>query len=142
LNAGPQANLRTIISRARDDLETARQFLEEGKFRSASIHAYSAVFHGMKALLELEGISVSKHGRVMGEVNRQFVKSGRLERDTSKKLERLFFHRQIGSYSYTEDVSGAEARVDLEDAARLLLEFEAILRQQTQDEFFRAKNSE
>lgn len=134
--------LRIIITRARDALKLARQCLETESFQFASIHAYTAAFHGMKALLELENVAVSKHGRVIGEINRLFIKTGRFEKETSRVIDRLFRHRQIGSYDYDREISAEEAKLDVEDAARLLREFENVLRQQTQDEFFRAPDAE
>ena len=137
-----QEYLRTIIQRSRRSLKLAHRCLEMDDFQSASINAYSAAFHGMKALLELENVAASKHGRVIGEINRLFVKTGRFEKETSRIIDRLFRHRQIGSYDYEREISAEEAKLDVEDADCLLREFENLLRQQTQDGFFRASNAE
>lgn len=134
--------LRQMISLARDSEEMARQCLESGKFRFASVHAYYSVFHGMKALLEFSEVDASSHGRVIGEFNRLFVKNGTFPLSTSKILDRLFAHRQTGSYSYNLEISEGEAKQDVADAVQLLRQFEAFLFQQTQDDFFGSKQSE
>src|SRR4030042_5404989 len=118
-----------MMARAWEFQDMARQALEHKKFYFASINAYAAAFHGMKALLETKEISVSKHGRVIGEVNRLFVKTGRLHPSTTKLLDRLFAHRQKGYYSYVEEILEEDAKRDVEDAEKLLHDFEAVLKE-------------
>jgi uncharacterized protein (UPF0332 family) len=125
-----QELIEKMMSRAWEFQDMARQALEQKKFYFASINAYAAAFHGMKALLETKEISVSKHGRVIGEVNRLFVKTGKLHPSTTKLLDRLFAHRQKGYYSYVEEILEEDASRDVEDAEKLLHEFETILSDQ------------
>lgn len=118
-----------MMARAWESPEMATEALNKGKYHFAAINAYAAVFHAMKALLETREVSVSKPGRVIGEINRWFVKTGRLSPSTHRILDRLFSHRQTGYYSYMEEITEAEAKQDVEEGEKLLREFEALLKQ-------------
>jgi uncharacterized protein len=127
MNAAQKELIPLMLKEAHQSLEAAHDLLATEKYRQASVLAYAAVFHGMKALLETEDISASKHGRVMGEVNRRFIHAGRIDPAASDLIERLFNHRQKGFYGYTDQITEDMARQDVADAEKLLAEIERLL---------------
>jgi len=128
VNAAQKELIPMMLKEAHDCLETAQQNFASGKHRAASIMAYAAVFHGMKALLETEDFAASKHGRVIGEFNRRFVHTGRIDPTASELIKRLFADRQHGFYSYDVQITEDMARQDVADAEKLLVEIERLLR--------------
>lgn len=97
---------------ARRTLEDGRLLLSQGSARSALNRAYYSAFYAARALLATRKLDSAKHSGVMSLFDREFVKTGLVERVHSKALHDLFDSRQEGDYADLREVR----RDDAEDA--------------------------
>ena len=71
---------QTLISyrleRTRESLDAAQLLLNNGMLTSSMNRIYYAMFYAVQALLVLHDASFSKHGKVKGYFNREFIKKG------------------------------------------------------------------
>ena len=86
----------------------------------AASRAYYGCFYVAEALLSDEGASASTHAGVIGEYGRLFAKTGRLDRQFHRLLNRSFRARQTADYDLDFDVNDADVR-------KMIVEGEAFL---------------
>lgn len=97
--------------RARECLDDAKLLLENKGLHSAVNRIYYALFYQVSALLLTKGLSFSKHSGVLAAFNREFVKTGKIDKELGKFYNRMFEHRRTGDYGELvefeeEDVKG------------------------------------
>ena len=84
--------------RARECLDDAKLLLENKRLHSAVNRIYYALFYQVSALLLAKGLSFSKHSGVLAAFNREFVKTGKIDKELGKFYNRMFEHRRTGDY--------------------------------------------
>ena len=114
------AKLTGMMQKVRAKVRAANVLLESGSWSDAGSRAYYAVFHAISAALLSIGESYSSHAQVIGMFNKRFVHTGQLPREFTAILTRLFEDRQSGDYDVTIELTEAEAREDVADAARIV----------------------
>jgi uncharacterized protein (UPF0332 family) len=114
------ANYR--LERAAEDLETAKSNFEEGHYRAANNRAYYSIFHSIRAVLALENFDSPKHGGVIGEFRRRYIKEGLIPIEVSKMIGSAFTIRNASDYDdmfiaskdeTAEQISNAEYVYDI-----------------------------
>jgi uncharacterized protein (UPF0332 family) len=77
-----------LMAKARQAVLSAKALLDLGDADGATSRAYYAMFDAARAALIANGVELhtSKHGRVIGEFSRRFVKNGPLPRATGRAL--------------------------------------------------------
>lgn len=73
---------------AKDDLEAAEMNLEGGHYRSSNNRAYYAIFRAISACLALEFKAYKQHAQVIGNFNKDFVRTGVFPKEISRKISR------------------------------------------------------
>ena len=66
---------------AKEDLETARSRIKDGKFKASVNRSQYAIFHSLRAVTALAQYDSSKHSGVIAFFNRTYVKEKIFERD-------------------------------------------------------------
>ena len=61
------------LERAEESIEAADLLLKNSMVASSMNRIYYAMFYAVQALLVLHGVSFSKHGKVKGYFNREFI---------------------------------------------------------------------
>jgi len=93
---------QTLISyrleRAAESLQAAELLFQNGMLSSSMNRVYYAMFYAVQALLVMNGVSFSKHGKVKGYFNREFIKSGLLSIEMGKLYNKAFEYRQKFDY--------------------------------------------
>ena len=84
--------------RARECLDDAKLLLENKRLHSAVNRIYYALFYQVSALLLAKGLSFFKHSGVLATFNREFVKTGKIDKELGKFYNRMFEHRKTGDY--------------------------------------------
>ena len=116
-------------------LATARQMLDDaavlrasGSLRSAINRAYYVMFHAASALALSRGRSFSKHSGVISFFQREFAKTGILDRLHGRALQKAFEDRSEADYQ--DYVRFTEEQVDarIREAAAFLCAIEAYFR--------------
>lgn len=116
------------IDRARETLEEANLMYKNGYLHGAANRPYYACFYAVLALLARHDLSSSKHSGVMGLLNREFVKPGRIPLEMGKFYSRVFDARSEGDYA--DFLSEAEiAETDLDMAKRFIQSIEELIQE-------------
>lgn len=108
--------LQAMISKAEEKLASARISFESGFYDDASSRAYYSAFHAVSAALGARGLVYSSHGQTLGAFNKEFVKTGVIEQEAFRRLQKLFANRQIGDYDASSSIDRDQAKRDLDEA--------------------------
>ncbi len=114
------------LREADETLADAEQMLIGGVSpRSVVNRSYYAVFYFILALFQKEGINLqtSKHSGVIGAFDREFVRSGKVDRNLGKIVHSLFDARQLSDYKEMAEIKA----VDAEEAVASARDFAAAI---------------
>lgn len=101
-----KALIKYRLSQARDSIKEADVLLREGmSYRSVMNRLYYAMFYGVLALLQDRQIGTSKHSGAISFFDKEFIKTGKFNREYSKALHRAFELRQKGDYMEQSEVT-------------------------------------
>jgi len=89
---------RHRFQQAGEALSEARLLLNAGYLRGSINRAYYAMFYALQVLLIQNQVKISKHSGVISYFDREYVKSGIIDKKFSKWLHRLFDLRQDADY--------------------------------------------
>ena len=104
-----QEEIEANIERADQALAAAETLIAGGFSDFVASRAYYAAFYSATALLLHEEKTFSKHSGVMAAIHKNFVKSGKLEKQVGKVLNWLFELLGLGDYGVTSHVPKEEA---------------------------------
>lgn len=108
------------LEQADEALRVADMMLVAGVFRTAVNRAYYAMFYGVLALLAARQEGASKHSGVIGLFDREFVKTGLIDREFSARLHEAFDLRQRADYREMFTVSKERAKEVCENAKQFV----------------------
>lgn len=104
------------LQAAAQRLADAEGILAEG-YTTAAVHmAYYAAFHAARALLSLEDSRPKTHRGIVSEIQRLFVRSGRMEGRVASRLAHALESRLAADYDVGPEPTEEEAREILADA--------------------------
>ena len=86
------------LQQADEALSESNVLLEAGFLRGAINRAYYAMFYALQVLVVENKVKISKHSGLISYFDREFVKSGLMDKKFSKWLHRLFDLRQDADY--------------------------------------------
>ena len=111
------------IKQAEETLSDAENMLKNHLSpRSIINRAYYSMFYAILALAINEGLNLktSKHSGVISIFNKEFVHSGKIDKNFSKVLHRIFISRQEGDYKELVKISRHDAARSVADAKAFL----------------------
>ena len=108
------------LQQADEAIADAMLLLNAEHFRGAINRAYYAMFYAIQVLIIQNKVKVSKHSGVISYFDREFVKSGIVEKEFSKWLHRLFDLRQDADYGDRFEPSGEQCRQAVEKAGEFV----------------------
>ena len=115
------------LREAEESLLDAELLFENKSFRSSVNRSYYSMFYGILALINITGVSISKHTGVISHFDKEFVKTGKFPKESSKFLHSAFELRQESDYLDMKEVSLDEAEVILQSAKNLFLQIKDYL---------------
>lgn len=74
------------LQKAKDELESSRILFENNKLTQSINRSYYSIFHATRALLALEKFDSRKHTGIIGYFNKNFIKTGKIEKEYSRIL--------------------------------------------------------
>ena len=86
---------------AKEDLETARSLIKDGKFKASVNRSYYAIFHSLRAVTALAQYDSSKHSGVIAFFNRTYVKEKIFDKSISKMIDTTYRLREKADYEDT-----------------------------------------
>ena len=114
------------MERANEMLEAAKKNLEIGQYKTSLNRSYYAIFHAMRAANILKGFDSSKHSGVIAYFNREYLKSGILEKSLSVIIKNSAFLREKSDYDDFFIASRKDAEKQLEDANAFVMVIEQL----------------
>ena len=117
-----------LMAKARQAVASAKALLDFGDPDGAANRAYYAMFDAARAALIANGVEIrtSKHGTVINEFSRRFVKSGPLPRDVGRALNDAQVLRTRADYE-GPSVTPDAARTTVAQAAEFVEAIERLL---------------
>lgn len=116
------------MERANEMLEAAKKNLEIGQYKTSLNRSYYAIFHAMRAANILKGFDSSKHSGVIAYFNREYLKSGILEKSLSVIIKNSAFLREKSDYDDFFIASRKDVEKQLEDANAFVMVIEQFLK--------------
>lgn len=118
------------LTEAQETIADARALLESGRSsRSVVNRAYYAMFYGVLALLIAEEIEhkTSKHSGIIAIFDKEIVHTGKLGRDYSRMLHRMFDTRQECDYKEFVQITSDDAAAAVAQAEQFLAGIKGLL---------------
>ena len=86
------------MDRSKEVLSAARLMYEKGHYNDAVNRLYYSCFYAVIALLATEGVHPGKHTAVRAFLNKNWIKTGKLSKETGWLYNTLFDRREKGDY--------------------------------------------
>jgi uncharacterized protein (UPF0332 family) len=90
--------IRYRMDRSKEALSAARLMYEKGHHNDAVNRLYYSCFYAVIALLATEGVHPGKHTAVRAFLNKNWIKTGKLSKETGWLYNTLFDRREKGDY--------------------------------------------
>ena len=90
--------IRYRMDRSKEALSAARLMYEKGHYNDAVNRLYYSCFYMVIALLATEGVHPGKHTAVRAFLNKNWIKTGKLSKETGRLFNTLFDRREKGDY--------------------------------------------
>lgn len=123
-----RAYARLRLEGAREELITAEELLQNGRFRAAVSRAYYAVFYMASAALFARAQARAKHSGVESAFAQFLVKPGDIEPEYSRIYQQARRQREDVDYAETPHIDESSVRQTVVDAARFVSRIEQFLR--------------
>ena len=123
---------RTItayLARSREEIDTARLLLANGRYKVALTRAYYAIFYAASAMLLSEGIKRSKHSGVQSAFRQSFIKSGVIEAEYSDIYGATRDARELSDYELWFMPAEEFTETIIADAERFVARMERYLKE-------------
>lgn len=108
------------LEMAEERLHSSKVLLEAGSYKDSIGRSYYAMFTAVRALLAMEGQDFSKHAGVIAYFQKEFVKTGKVDRKYSKYISQAFQIRNNTDYADFFIVSVQDAKEQYEKAKEFL----------------------
>ena len=116
------------LNEAVKKLEKSKKLLDDHYTDEAARAAYYSMYHAAKALLALENIEPKTHHGVISELQRLYVKTGKLDQSFASAMARDLQVRIRADYEIMVEVTKEMAEESVIDAKNLLNEAKRILK--------------
>ena len=89
---------RYRLEQARDTIGVVELLLKNDKLPSAVNRIYYGMFYSLLALALQNDFQTSKHQQLIGWFNKEFIRTGRIEKEFGRILRDAFENRTSGDY--------------------------------------------
>jgi len=109
--------IRYRMDRSKEALSAARLMYDKGHYNDAVNRLYYSCFYAVIALLATKGIHPSKHTAARAFLNKNWIKTEKISKETGRLYNTLFDRREKGDYGdyfrfNAEDVGNWLERVE------------------------------
>ena len=87
------------LERAEEDLETAKENMDSGKYRASVNRSYYALFHALRAITALDGFDSSKHSGIIAYFNQNYTKNQVFDKEISRMIDTCYRLREKADYN-------------------------------------------
>ena len=128
-----QNNLQELmkyrIAQAHETIKEVEFLLEKGLLVLAINRIYYGMFYMLLALALENGFKTSKHNQLIGWFNKEFVKTGTINRNIGKIVHNAFEDRTDGDYGLFVHFEKDEVKTKLENMKIFIDKIENLLSQ-------------
>lgn len=104
------------LEMAKDRLHSSKILLDDGSYKDSIGRSYYAMFTSVRALLAVDGQDFSKHAGVIAYFQKEYIKTGKLDKKYSKYISQAFQIRNNTDYADFFIVSKQDALEQYEKA--------------------------
>jgi uncharacterized protein (UPF0332 family) len=115
------------IQASREDCISALDSLAGGHYKTANNRAYYCIFHSMRAILALDGKDFKSHSQLVGYFNREYIKTGEIDRRFSRVIKKALDIRHNSDYADFYIATKEESEALISDADLFLREAESYI---------------
>ena len=108
------------LESAVERLKSAEILLDAHQYKDSISRSYYAIFSAVRAVLAIERVDFSKHAGVIAYFQKEYVKTGKIDKKYSKYLQNAFQIRNTCDYNDFYIVSSEDAREQYEHAAEMV----------------------
>jgi uncharacterized protein (UPF0332 family) len=119
------------LQASKEDYISALDSLAGGHFKTANNRAYYCIFHAMRAVLALDGKDFKSHSQLVGYFNREYIKTGEIDREFSKVIKKALDIRHNSDYADFYVAVKEESEELVKDADLFLREAENYIKKRT-----------
>lgn len=116
------------LERAKELIDDSRKLFESGSYKSSNNRAYYAIFYAMRAVLALDEVDFKKHSGVIQYFQRNYIKTGILNKSYSDIIMDSSEIRNSSDYDDFYLASREEAIEQIEGAEKFYCAVEAFLK--------------
>lgn len=87
------------LEKAEESIQSASSEIENDRLSFAINRLYYALFYSMSAILTAKGDSYSKHSGVRAALHRDFIKTGKIDKQIGRLYDELFNARHQADYT-------------------------------------------
>jgi len=124
-----EAEIETLIGKAKRRLDAAYHLLGEGFYEDAVSRAYYSMYFAAKALLLKRDITVKTHKGLLSKFGLEFVDEGVVEKYYGRALRIAEELREEADYSISRDISKEEAEAIVKDAEKFLVRIKEAIKE-------------
>jgi len=115
------------VKRAKETVDDARIALENNRLHNAENRIYYAIFYIISALALKNDFSTSKHSQLLSWFNRNYVKTGKVEKELGKIYKNQFENRLEGDYDDFVELNKEDVEKDFENMMKFITTIEQLL---------------
>ena len=115
------------LRQATDTIELANFLTTNGKYIIAVNRIYYGMYYALTALALKNGFETSKHGQLIGQLNREYIATKRLDPQLGRILRNAFQNRTKGDYDAFIDFSVAEVDTMLSEMTDFINEIKNLV---------------
>lgn len=87
------------LEKSEESIESAKSELKDSRLSFAINRLYYSLFYAMTAILTAKGETYSKHTGVRAALHRDFIKTGKIDKEIGKLYDELFNARHQADYT-------------------------------------------
>ncbi len=116
------------IKQAEQSIEDVKLLIENKKFALAVNRIYYGMFYILLALSLRLGFKTSKHNQLIGWFNKEFVKTGKVDKEIGKYIHKAFKNRTDGDYGVFVEFEEEEVLARFEEMKIFIKKIEKLLK--------------
>jgi hypothetical protein len=108
------------LGEAKEKLNSSKLLWENGNYKDSIGRSYYAMFSAVRAILALDGVDYSKHAGVISYFQKEYIKTGKFDKQYSRYLSQAFQIRNNTDYADFFIVSRKDAVEQYEKAVEFV----------------------
>lgn len=115
------------LEKAEENLRAAKLLSENKLLKESISRSYYCIFHSARALIAYDKFDSKKHSSIIAYFNKNYVKTGKIEKEYSRIISKAFKIRTDSDYKDFYLVTKDETNEQLENAEKFLRRVKAYI---------------